>query len=64
MVDRSLVPPKFAFTYHFRHNTDGWQPQIVYIDPETGRPLPDAILDQSFKVIPWYGTANFNALPF
>ncbi len=32
----------YEVTYDFQYNPDGWQPHVVYIDPATGRPHPDA----------------------
>jgi hypothetical protein len=32
----------YEVSYDFQYNPDGWQPAVVYLDPATGRPHPDA----------------------
>lgn len=32
----------YEVTYDFQYNADNWQPVVVYVDPATGKPHPDA----------------------
>ena len=61
--------PTYDFTMTMRHNPDKWDPFVIYIDPETGRPpAPDAdgngglVAGQGYKTIPWHIESNFDQL--
>lgn len=40
LEDSSVSPAKYRFRFSFVYNADGWNPDAVYIDDETGQP-PD-----------------------
>ena len=58
-----------------RHNPDTWDPFVIWIDPETGRP-PGPALDSSgdpipgtglienvgYKTVKWHDETSFSAL--
>jgi hypothetical protein len=60
--DRIQVVPitKYRFGFTLQHNPDGWDPQVIYEDPETGRPPPDLVAGVGYKTIPWHNEVNFN----
>lgn len=66
-VDVRADPVLYEYNASFRHKDDGGgeghDPQIVFIDPETGQPPPGLVAGEGFKTIPWYLRAEFNALP-
>lgn len=33
-------PPTYRVQYQFQYDPDGWDPEVVYIDPETSKPPP------------------------
>lgn len=49
-------------TYEFAKRAGGWDPVAVYIDPATGRPPHDLVLNTGFKTVTQYEGADFNAL--
>ena len=53
------APVDAKFTIEFQHNASGWQPEVVYIDPRTGKPPPDLVADTGYKTVTWYLTADF-----
>ena len=57
-----LSPPQYRFTASFTYNPDMFDPQVVYIDPETGKPPPMLVAGQGYKTIPWYEEADFSAI--
>jgi hypothetical protein len=62
-VDQTAATPKYRFTFNFEYREDGWDPTVVFIDPETGEP-PDGLVDtEGVKTVTWYPTKNFNT-PF
>lgn len=63
-VDKT--PVLYRFNGSFRQKDDdgsGHNPQVVFIDPETGQPPTGLVAGVGFKTIPWYLFAEFNALP-
>lgn len=67
IADPDQTPPLYEYNAHFRHKDDndgaGHDPQVVYIDPETGQPPPGLVEGEGYKIILWYFQAEFNALP-
>lgn len=35
------ILPSYRFSFEFQNNPDGWNPEVVYIDPDTHRPPGD-----------------------
>lgn len=60
--DMGRTPPLYRFTASFSFNPDGFDPQVVYIDPETGRPPPGLVEGQGYKTIEWYEEADFDLI--
>lgn len=40
-IDYNSTPGRYRFFFTFEFNPAGWQPEVVYIDPDTGKPPPD-----------------------
>lgn len=60
------TPVLYRFNASFRQKDDdgsGHNPQVVFIDPETGQPPTGLVPGTGFKTIPWYLFAEFNSLP-
>lgn len=58
------TPNQHLFTYGFKFNAKGWQPEAVFIDNETGKPPifdPQNDEDVAYKEIDYYDTAHFGA---
>lgn len=62
LVSQDTIPFTYRVVYNFRQNPDGFDPQVVFIDPETGNPPPNLTPDEGYKTIPWYTSLNFNLL--
>lgn len=65
-ADPSQTPVLYRYNASFRQKDDdgsGQQPQVVFIDPETGQPPPGLVAGVGYKTIAWYLGAEFNALP-
>lgn len=73
LINQQFTPPLYNFTYQLRHRFDGWDPIIYYIDPETGQPPPDLMVEPGpydpdadpppgLRRVPWYPEMNFNLL--
>ena len=60
LADGKRVPPLYRMQASFRHNDDGIDPQIVYIDPETGRPPAGLVANVGYKTIQWYDAVDFD----
>ena len=58
----TLKPPSYRFSYQFKHDPGGWNPQVVFIDPETGEPPPDLVSGEGFKTVEIYDQVNFDFL--
>ena len=62
-VDQVAATPKYRFNFTFEYRDDGWDPSVVFIDPETGEP-PDGLVDGTgVKTVTYYATKDFNT-PF
>lgn len=53
------VPPVWDIKLSFTLQPGGHQPDVVYIDPETGKPPPDLVLGSGFKTIIWFDSVQF-----
>lgn len=60
--DTVSLPASWEFVFEFTYRSDGWEPQVVYIDERTGKPPPGLVAGVGFKQIEWYATRDFNAL--
>lgn len=67
IADPSTVPVTYKYSMKFRHKDDGtgagWNPQVVFTDPETGEPPAGLDSVNGYKVIPWYLRVSFEGLP-
>ena len=54
---------KYIFHFAFAYNELGWQPDVFYRDPATGRPPKGLVPDVGFKTVTWYETRDFNVEP-
>lgn len=61
-VDASTFPRTFRFTIEFQHDSTGWQPEVVFIDPDTGRPPDGLVAGTGYKAVDWYPTTDFGRL--
>lgn len=62
LSSRTHVPPRWRLSYELVKNTNGHDPQVVYVDPETGEPPPGLVQDEGYKTIPWYQEVDFSAI--
>lgn len=61
LEDAQSDPPGWDFTYVFRFNPNGWNPQVVFIDPETGKPPTGLVANVGYKSVSIYDTADFGS---
>ena len=52
-------PALWSMVFTFTLNPDGHQPQVVFIDPETGKPPPNLVADVGYKQIDWFDEVDF-----
>lgn len=50
---------RWRCSYTFRYNPDGHDPQVVFIDPESGRPPPGLVAGVGYKTVEQYDQATF-----
>lgn len=55
-----LDPHEYMFTFSFQYDPMGWQPEYVFIDPNTGRPPADVIYNIGRKRLLWYPYRDYN----
>lgn len=60
-MDISQSPKWWRFTFSFQYDALGWNPQAVYIDPQTGKPPADIVAGVGIVNVEWYPTHLFNA---
>ena len=53
--------PIYQFSLSMRHNPDTWDPGVVFINPETGKP-PENIDATGHKTIQWHSEMDFDTL--
>lgn len=53
---------RYRFTFSFQYKEQGWQPEVVFVDPNTGQPPPDLVSGTGRKTITWYPSVDFNSL--
>ena len=56
-----LGAPLYEMTLTMRHNPNTWDPFVIYIDPETGRPPAD-LLNVGYKTVKWHFEDDFGRL--
>lgn len=63
LTDLVTTPnPTYEFVYSFTEDPDGWQPQVVFIDPETNKPPADWADNPGASVtVEKYELKNFGA---
>lgn len=52
----------YETTYEFEFRNDGWDVEVVHIDPQTNKPVSPITVGVELKTFTIYGTANFGAL--
>jgi hypothetical protein len=52
----------WTVTYNFQYRADTWDTVVTFIDPNTGAPPPDLIVDTGITAWQMYATANFTNL--
>jgi hypothetical protein len=57
--DASTSPRQWQYTFTFQA-AKSWWPQIVFIDPRTGRPPANLIVGTGIKWVDWYLDVDFN----
>lgn len=63
LFNRDTSPhPTWEFDYEFWHSLDGWDPQVIYIDPATNKPPPGLVADIGYKTVELYTPAVFGNL--
>jgi hypothetical protein len=62
LIDRSVTPNLFEFTFEFHYDPKGWDDAttIVYIDPTTNAPPPELVDGKGRKKIKYYPTVDFS----
>jgi len=48
--------------YIFQYRSDGWDPEVHFVDPNTGKPPPDLVADTGIKTVATYTAATFTDL--
>lgn len=63
--DPEVFLPLYRMTFTFTNNPNGWDPDLVYTDPDTGKPVPDAqaLTGATVDGVPLYEPVDFTALP-
>ena len=59
LISPDLPIPEWRFSYRLRNNPDGFDPQVIFIDPETGRPPPGLVQGTGYKTILWHAAFDF-----
>lgn len=60
--DLSSNPAYYKFFFEFQHDPQSWIPQVVYIDPRTGKPPTGIILGEGAKYVDYYPARDFRVL--
>jgi hypothetical protein len=61
-TDIPSSPTKWQVNFAFQRNPDGWNREIVFVDPRTGQPPPDLVDGVGRKKLIMYRRADFNEL--
>lgn len=56
------VANKYRMEFVFQHNAETWNPQVVFIDSETGKPPKDLVEGTGFKTIRSHEEVNFESI--
>jgi hypothetical protein len=59
LLDDHPFPWWYRFRYELRRDPLGFDPQVVYIDPSTGRPPPGLVDGEGFKTVLWHAEHDF-----
>lgn len=49
----------YNVTYEFQYNPETWDPVVVFVNPETGKPVPFPVWGESIRQVRVYRLANF-----
>lgn len=61
-IDEVAATPVWRFTYRFEKREAGWDPTVVFIDPETGRPAVGVTeANGGIKTVTWYTQIDFSS---
>lgn len=52
----------YNVTYEFQRHPDSWDATVIYVDPETGQPVPDPVTDIGIKTVQIYRAVDFDRL--
>jgi len=52
-------PARYHMQFTFQHDSDTWDPSVVFIDDRTGRPPEDLVEDVGYKRIRYHREVNF-----
>jgi len=62
-LNLNITPPWWTFRFSFRHLLNGWDPIVVYLDPNNNRRMPGTTFaNGGVKRIVWYYRQDFNNL--
>jgi len=53
---------RYLFTFEFQHNLDTWDPQVVFIDENSGRPPAGLVEGTGKKTIEYHEEIDFNEI--
>ena len=59
-IDTQASPKRYRYQYEFQVNLRGWQPQVWYVDPATGRPPGDIVAGTGYYTAAIYPYRDFN----
>jgi len=62
IADNDVASNRYFMSFEFQHNSDTWNPSVIFIDPRTGKPPVDLIQDVGFKNVRVNPEANFEAI--
>jgi hypothetical protein len=60
-ADTTTTPKRWRMNYEFEFQREGWDPDIIFTDPETGEPPPDLVLGEGYKTVTVYPTKSFSS---
>lgn len=62
IADNDIAANRYFMSFEFQHNPDTWNPTVVFIDPETGKPPKDLVQGVGFKTIRRNPEINFETV--
>jgi hypothetical protein len=62
--DPPVYLPVYSVRFTFSTDPNGWNPSIVYTDPDTGQPVPDATAKtNATATVDLYDSVDYGTLP-